>query len=802
MGRRPNQLILEFFERGPKLEDASNRYQHTCKSCGEKVTSPTCGQRHRILNGSLTAAQFPKGRIDSLTNHLVKKCPALPLRDRQRAVLQFHDLPADLPDMAQGANAPVHTQAGPIMNLPFAPAKEGMSALETLAEVSRQHLDLSGKRMPPKQTRRTPPPQINGHNHGAFLDEFIIQDDRPDSHDIAAISQAMDVSGAHALPSLYHFNDPLQHTPIASPHLGHMPLPTSTSMHQMDPSLVMTASAANELANIMPMNHSLPLENDLNLSAASLVEKPFQNPGRSQWSNPPISSVDPALHDHPGQPAVSHEDTQHKSVTQPRPIAMNPGSNQTHFTTDFSVNQKPAKPKVRGRFSDLRRKEVQEVRKRGACIRCRMLKKPCSGDSPCSTCQNVESARLWKQPCIRTRIADEFDLYSAGLHGILAFQAVSQAKGQVRLEQIHGRIEASQFPDCGVFATFPTLKAQAQVLPGSDIDPAILASLTPSSLEIIDTDDDIGGKIDLYVKKVATSFFESEDSAFMKTTTQIALGITSTNQDALLSKVLELWNLTRMLTSSSLNWQLVLNPAFAPTMAPSTMSSTDLENGARTPITKTTNQESFNLIKMQLQGATEKRAASLARVVMNDLERRLLQRQQASPFETFLIAVVLLACVERMCWLYRIWEEQTPSATNAIDNSQPPLPTAEDSLALALQSDPSSTDSNLPSFASYPRNPKWPFDRPPAFYSQQGERFSDILNMLLKMRGVPPRPVARSTDGLLIMWGEDVDEKVRAWYEGINVTTHILVERSNTRFTGENSREWELKYVGKIIGAV
>jgi hypothetical protein len=43
MGRRPNQLILEYFERGPKLEDASNRYQHTCKSCGEKVRkAPPC----------------------------------------------------------------------------------------------------------------------------------------------------------------------------------------------------------------------------------------------------------------------------------------------------------------------------------------------------------------------------------------------------------------------------------------------------------------------------------------------------------------------------------------------------------------------------------------------------------------------------------------------------------------------------------------------------------------------------------------------------------------------------------------
>ena len=35
--------------------------------------------------------------------------------------------------------------------------------------------------------------------------------------------------------------------------------------------------------------------------------------------------------------------------------------------------------KARGKFSDSRRKEVQEVRKRGACIRCRMLRKTVSG---------------------------------------------------------------------------------------------------------------------------------------------------------------------------------------------------------------------------------------------------------------------------------------------------------------------------------------------------------------------------------------------------------------------------------------
>lgn len=38
MGRKPNALILEFFERGAKLADQSNRYEHSCKRCGEVVS--------------------------------------------------------------------------------------------------------------------------------------------------------------------------------------------------------------------------------------------------------------------------------------------------------------------------------------------------------------------------------------------------------------------------------------------------------------------------------------------------------------------------------------------------------------------------------------------------------------------------------------------------------------------------------------------------------------------------------------------------------------------------------------------
>jgi hypothetical protein len=58
--------------------------------------------------------------------------------------------------------------------------------------------------------------------------------------------------------------------------------------------------------------------------------------------------------------------------------AMNkPALPQSQFMSDFNISGNPtSKLKPRGRFSASRRKEVQEVRKQGACVRCRMLKKP------------------------------------------------------------------------------------------------------------------------------------------------------------------------------------------------------------------------------------------------------------------------------------------------------------------------------------------------------------------------------------------------------------------------------------------
>lgn len=155
MGRRPNQLILEFFNRGPKLEDASNRYQHTCKACGER---------------------FPKGRIDSLTNHLVKKCTALPVNMRQSVLLRLHELP-ELPgttDHNKAGNTTTGAEKGKGAAGSFGPRPgfNGLNGLNVLAEASRQ-VGASETKGHPGQQQQQQQQQVAQHQDQIVLDPAL-----------------------------------------------------------------------------------------------------------------------------------------------------------------------------------------------------------------------------------------------------------------------------------------------------------------------------------------------------------------------------------------------------------------------------------------------------------------------------------------------------------------------------------------------------------------------------------------------------------------------------------------------------
>ena len=140
MGRKPNQLVLEYFDRGAKLEDNSNRYVHTCKACRK---------------------DFPKGRIESLMAHIEKSCPSIRRKDRTRIPSLATSSPQPVPVQdSYNANAldysPSHT-LGEHQRFPTVSSGRGLTGLEALAEASRQ-------------LEHPPKPGIGQFLHGPLID--------------------------------------------------------------------------------------------------------------------------------------------------------------------------------------------------------------------------------------------------------------------------------------------------------------------------------------------------------------------------------------------------------------------------------------------------------------------------------------------------------------------------------------------------------------------------------------------------------------------------------------------------------
>lgn len=117
MGRKPNQMILEFFDRGAKLPDGSNRYEHTCRACGEV---------------------FPKGRIESLMAHLKTKCKADTMEDVRRTLLLSREIPNfESEDTGYACDGTYQNEYGPISKHSTS-GERNLTGLEVLAEAGRQ----------------------------------------------------------------------------------------------------------------------------------------------------------------------------------------------------------------------------------------------------------------------------------------------------------------------------------------------------------------------------------------------------------------------------------------------------------------------------------------------------------------------------------------------------------------------------------------------------------------------------------------------------------------------------------------
>lgn len=407
----------------------------------------------------------------------------------------------------------------------------------------------------------------------------------------------------------------------------------------------------------------------------------------------------------------------------------NPQAKQAPYMQDFHVET----DKPRSKFSDERSRAMQDMRKTGACIRCRMLKKPCSGDLPCLTCGNIETARRWRQPCTRARISDEFDLLRENVHMLLATNQMDFVDSlSCPSEKTSGVIEATHFPGEAVPpATFSSVHGRlTSSFPQEALNPfaGSLRETQPTDYEGLEQDyGNVAENLALYLENAEQLYCERETSVLMRETLLMAKERLEHKPDSVLREAVSLWVTIYVLVDSKAVWQIqsVRQPDGAQLESlEGLIGSMDL--------TPERDALSHRLITGQLLEFAEKRATNLCKSVMHEFEKRMVHRQRVHQlqFETFLTAVILLSCLEKLAWLYETW---------AVRESADKRMTTNDDQVDRNESVPP------PSMA----RGVWPAKRPPDDFVDRADFVADIIAMLCRLRELPP-PMKLDVEGYLI----------------------------------------------------
>ncbi|OXV10045.1 hypothetical protein Egran_02196 [Elaphomyces granulatus] len=91
------------------------------------------------------------------------------------------------------------------------------------------------------------------------------------------------------------------------------------------------------------------------------------------------------------------------------PIPSNPPSEPSLGVVskgdNIEVPAAPNRKRLRAQFTDKAKAEYREVRAKGSCLRCKVLREKCDGNTPCGKCEKIAShAKIFKDPCYRERL--------------------------------------------------------------------------------------------------------------------------------------------------------------------------------------------------------------------------------------------------------------------------------------------------------------------------------------------------------------------------------------------------------------
>ncbi|GKT92876.1 Zn(II)2Cys6 transcription factor [Colletotrichum tofieldiae] len=725
MGRKPNPVIGEYFTRGPKLADSSNRYPHTCKLCGEN---------------------FPKGRGEVLHKHITEKCPAITPEERINAALGFAGLHA-------GSSAPrsmnlTVNQLDPAAAEVAPEAPENWSALRTLAEASRQ-VGENEMGVPSVPGRDPSESAVRQLGIGFEVQEQFTLENPPVSYDnrpgrerkvnpfiYFKIENAFDGfhtkgtnkmrnADLHTESTSNDSTNPLSYL-TTEEKMEHLQAATQQQVNTpLDSSDLSVAAAATARLTDSLMDPQLATEH-----TEPHVLSPVMSPTEACKPEPPTNTV--AVNNAPG-PTIPQQlqQSQQQQPQQPQ----QPWGNGTQ-----SEHKRKA-------YNPLRRKEVQAARKKGACIRCRILRKTCGTNDPCDQCRKIQGPRHWTYPCVRTRLNQELTLYSAALIVVLAQTRVKHARQNYQLLSNGTSLVVSLWEDS------PSLTLAALVTPRPQQPVAEESEQTNGDAKpvfqvvMIDQDkEDLPARMEEFLKSILPTLIQREPSHFMQVVLEAAQKFPQERTTGKnLKLAIELWGLIEILDRER-GWYIAEErEGIVSPRGPEDFAGSD-------------DQDIYNLITFQLSAATERKANNVSNKLISELQRCLENGKAKINFDIYLSILILLHCLEKTTWTFKVWE--------------------------------------MDDFRQ-----RWPLDRPPAMYVNQGREIADLLKMLLTLRKSHPKTF-RTLDGRLsvIDVGDSDFAMMAEFFEALNLDYDDVVQKLETcAFSPETSRSLELHFCSQVL---
>lgn len=389
----------------------------------------------------------------------------------------------------------------------------------------------------------------------------------------------------------------------------------------------------------------------------------------------------------------------------------------------------------RARFDSGRRKEVQEIRRIGACIRCRILRKTCSKGTPCNACKKVLAPRIWRTGCVRTKLSEHINLYSAGVQVVMAQKRINGYKSSHNLQNAGITLEVSHFPETGHKVVFQVLQGTSK-----EKDNGFPCDGSPGPVILLDNNEDIPGKVEAYMRETLNEFIRREPSHYVRVTLDVAIMVANSTNDELLKRSLELWGIVEMMDRER-QWTMLAKS-----------SKEDVKDYL---IKDDSDCEAYTNICMQLTAAAERKASAASKVLLNGIQKHLQDGKAKLGFPMFLTVMLFLNCMEKTTWAFKAWDEE-----------------------------------NL--------RPKWPLEKPPSSFTNQGQELTELLKMLLVIRHILPKTMAMSPESPIV--ANENDPTVQNYFHNLNVTTAYLeARRDQNNFQPTDSRSLEFLFCAPLL---